>query len=65
MEVKDVIDHKEYFPKFMRCMKRKTLRAIDRSLSPDVVPIAEGVSLVRFELVDRSGNILPENDTNR
>ncbi|XP_037868643.1 uncharacterized protein LOC110385501 isoform X2 [Bombyx mori] len=64
MEVKDVIDHKEYFPKFMRCMKRKTLRAIDRSLSPDVVPIAEGVSLVRFELVDRSGNILPENDTN-
>ncbi|XP_060801789.1 uncharacterized protein LOC106134622 [Amyelois transitella] len=63
VDVKDVIDHKEYFPKFIRCMKRKTLRALDRSLSPDVVPIAEGVNLVRFELVDRSGNVMPENET--
>ncbi|XP_028178815.1 uncharacterized protein LOC114366220 isoform X1 [Ostrinia furnacalis] len=63
VDVKDVIDHKEYFPKFLRCMKRKTLRALDRSLSPDVVPIADGVNLVRFELVDRSGNIVPENET--
>ncbi|XP_026755672.1 uncharacterized protein LOC113515611 [Galleria mellonella] len=63
VEVKDVIDHKEYFPKFIRCMKRKTLRALDRSLTPDIVPIAEGVNLVRFELVDRSGNIMAENDT--
>ncbi|XP_053603604.1 uncharacterized protein Osi23 isoform X2 [Plodia interpunctella] len=63
VDVKDVIDHKEYFPKFIRCMKRKTLRALDRSLSPDVVPIAEGVNLVRFELVDRSGNIMSDNQT--
>ncbi|KAJ2952129.1 hypothetical protein O0L34_g4407 [Tuta absoluta] len=63
VDVKDVIDHKEYFPKFLRCMKRKTLRALDRSLSPDVVPIAEGVNLVRFEMVDRSGNIMNENET--
>ncbi|XP_072940089.1 uncharacterized protein Osi23 [Epargyreus clarus] len=63
VDVKDVIDHKEYFPKFLRCMKRKTLRALDRSLTPDVVPIGDGVSLVRFELVDRSGNIMPENNT--
>ncbi|XP_059046086.1 uncharacterized protein LOC131841778 [Achroia grisella] len=63
VEVKDVIDHKEYFPKFIRCMKRKTLRALDRALSPDIVPVAEGINLVRFELVDRSGNIMPENDT--
>ncbi|KAM3967189.1 DUF1676 domain-containing protein Osi23 [Aphomia sociella] len=63
VEVKDVIDHKEYFPKFIRCMKRKTLRALDRSLTPDIVPVAEGVNLVRFELVDRSGNIMPDNDT--
>ncbi|KAL4707912.1 hypothetical protein ACJJTC_013703 [Scirpophaga incertulas] len=63
VDVKDVIDHKEYFPKFVRCMKRKTLRALDRSLSPDIVPIADGVNLVRFELVDRSGNIVPENET--
>ncbi|KAL0832808.1 hypothetical protein ABMA28_000970 [Loxostege sticticalis] len=63
VDVKDVIDHKEYFPKFLRCMKRKTLRALDRSLSPDIVPIADGVNLVRFELVDRSGNIVPENET--
>ncbi|CAB3237143.1 unnamed protein product [Arctia plantaginis] len=63
VDVKDVIDHKEYFPKFVRCMKRKTLRALDRSLTPDVVPVADGINLVRFELVDRSGNILPENET--
>ncbi|KAI5644481.1 hypothetical protein NE865_03588 [Phthorimaea operculella] len=63
VDVKDVIDHKEYFPKFLRCMKRKTLRALDRSLSPDVVPIAEGVNLVRFEMVDRSGNVMNGNET--
>ncbi|XP_075972036.1 DUF1676 domain-containing protein Osi23 isoform X2 [Anticarsia gemmatalis] len=63
IDVKDVIDHKEYFPKFVRCMKRKTLRALDRSLTPDVVPVADGINLVRFELVDRSGNIMPENET--
>ncbi|XP_049870351.1 uncharacterized protein LOC126369829 [Pectinophora gossypiella] len=63
VDVKDVIDHKEYFPKFVRCMKRKTLRALDRSLSPDVVPIADGVNLVRFEMVDRSGNVMAENET--
>lgn len=63
VDVQDVIDHKEYFPKFVRCMKRKTLRAIDRSLSPDVVPVADGVNLVRYELVDKSGNVMPENDT--
>lgn len=44
-------------------MKRKTLRALDRSLTPDVVPVTDGINLVRFELVDRSGNILPENET--
>lgn len=65
VDVKDVIDHKEYFPKFVRCMKRKTLRALDRSLSPDIVPVTDGVNLVRFELVDKSGNIMPENDTVR
>ncbi|CAH0605817.1 unnamed protein product [Chrysodeixis includens] len=63
VDVKDVIDHKEYFPKFVRCMKRKTLRALDRSLTPDVVPVADGINLVRFELVDRAGNVLPENET--
>nr|XP_021187257.2 uncharacterized protein LOC110374042 [Helicoverpa armigera] len=63
VDVKDVIDHKEYFPKFVRCMKRKTLRALDRSLTPDVVPVADGINLVRFELVDRSGNVMPENET--
>ncbi|KAJ8727614.1 hypothetical protein PYW07_001733 [Mythimna separata] len=63
VDVKDVIDHKEYFPKFVRCMKRKTLRTLDRSLTPDVVPVADGINLVRFELVDRSGNIMPENET--
>ncbi|CAH2071269.1 unnamed protein product, partial [Iphiclides podalirius] len=42
-------------------MKRKTLRALDRSLSLDVVPISEGVNLVRFELVDGSGNTVPSN----
>lgn len=46
-------------------MKRKTLRALDRSLSPDIVPVTDGVNLVRFELVDKSGNIMPENDTAR
>ncbi|CAH0725320.1 unnamed protein product, partial [Brenthis ino] len=60
---KDVIDQKDYYPKFVRCIKRKTLRGLDRSLSPDVVPIADGVNLVRFELVDQSGNVLQENDT--
>lgn len=65
VDVKDVIDHKEYFPKFVRCMKRKTLRALDRSLSPDIVPVTDGVNLVRFELVDKSGNIMPENETVR
>lgn len=44
-------------------MKRKTLKALDRSLSQDVVPIADGMNLVRFELVDDSGNILQENET--
>ncbi|KAI8424419.1 hypothetical protein MSG28_002921 [Choristoneura fumiferana] len=63
VDVKDVIDHKEYFPKFVRCMKRKTLRALDRSLSTDIVPIAEGVNLVRFEMVDKTGNIMPDNFT--
>ncbi|XP_063533099.1 uncharacterized protein LOC134743537 [Cydia strobilella] len=63
VDVKDVIDHKEYFPKFVRCMKRKTLRALDRSLSTDIVPIAEGVNLVRFEMVDRIGNVMPDNYT--
>ncbi|XP_041971194.1 uncharacterized protein LOC121727417 [Aricia agestis] len=63
VDVKDVIDHKEYFPKFVRCMKRKTLRALDRALSPDVVPISDGVNLVRYELVDNTGNIMPENET--
>ncbi|CAG9795279.1 unnamed protein product [Diatraea saccharalis] len=47
VDVKDVIDHNEYFPKFVRCMKRKTLRALDRSLNPDVVPVADGINLVR------------------
>ncbi|XP_039749758.1 uncharacterized protein LOC120626333 [Pararge aegeria] len=63
VDVKDVIDHKEYYPKFVRCMKRKTLRALDRCLNPDVVPLADGVNLVRFELVDHSGNVLHENGT--
>ncbi|CAG9133135.1 unnamed protein product [Plutella xylostella] len=63
IDVKDVIDHKEYFPKFVRCMKRKTLRALDRSLGTDVVPLAEGVNLVRFEMVDKSGNVVGENET--
>lgn len=63
VDVKDVIDHKEYFPKFVRCMKRKTLRALDRSLDLDVVPITEGVNLVRFELVDASGNAVLFNKT--
>ncbi|XP_034829873.1 uncharacterized protein Osi23 isoform X2 [Maniola hyperantus] len=63
VDVKDVIDHKEYYPKFVRCMKRKTLRALDRCLSPDVVPLADGVNLVRFELVDHSGNVLHDNET--
>lgn len=61
--MKDVIDHEEYYPKFVRCMKRKTLRALDRCLSPDVVPLADGVNLVRFELVDHSGNVLHDNVT--
>ncbi|XP_023948800.2 uncharacterized protein LOC112053572 [Bicyclus anynana] len=61
--VKDIIDHKEYYPRFVRCMKRKTLRALDRCLSPDVVPLADGVNLVRFELVDHSGNVLHDNET--
>ncbi|XP_045765569.1 uncharacterized protein LOC123867536 isoform X2 [Maniola jurtina] len=63
VDVKDIIDHKEYYPKFVRCMKRKTLRALDRCLSPDVVPLADGVNLVRFELVDHSGNVLHDNET--
>ncbi|CAH2105760.1 unnamed protein product [Euphydryas editha] len=63
VNAKDVIDHKEYYPRFIRCMKRKTLRALDRSLSHDVVPIADGMNLVRFELIDNSGNILQENNT--
>ncbi|OWR52515.1 putative mitochondrial solute carrier [Danaus plexippus plexippus] len=63
VDVKDTIDHKENFPKFVRCMKRKTLRALDRSLNPDVVPIADGINFVRFEIVDPAGNLLPENNT--
>ncbi|CAG9559938.1 unnamed protein product [Danaus chrysippus] len=63
VDVKDTIDHKENFPKFVRCMKRKTLRALDRSLNPDIVPIADGINFVRFEIVDPSGNPLPENNT--
>lgn len=64
MDVKDVIDHKEYFPKFVRCMKRKTLRALDRSLSTDIVPVTEGVNLVRYEMVDKSGNVMTmDNET--
>lgn len=66
IDVKDVIDVKDYFPKFMRCMKRKILRALDRSLSTDVVPIFDGMNLVRYEMVDRSGNVMNnENDTAR
>ncbi|CAK1546027.1 unnamed protein product [Leptosia nina] len=63
ISVKDEIDHKEYFPKFVRCMKRKTLKGLDRTLSLDLVPIVEGVNLVRFELVDRSGNFVTGNET--
>ncbi|GBP75968.1 hypothetical protein EVAR_54621_1 [Eumeta japonica] len=59
VDVKVVMDVREYFPKFVRCMKRKTLRALDRSLSTDVVPITDDVHLVRYELVDRSGNVVP------
>ncbi|XP_050343454.1 uncharacterized protein LOC126768980 isoform X2 [Nymphalis io] len=62
-DVKDIIDNKEYYPKFVRCVKRKTLKALDRSLSLDVVPILDGVNLVRFEIIDHSGNILQENET--
>lgn len=63
VDVKDAVDRKEYLPKFIRCMKRKTLKALDRSLSSDVVPIADGVNLVRFELVDGSGNTMNINST--
>ncbi|XP_013165112.1 PREDICTED: uncharacterized protein LOC106115969 [Papilio xuthus] len=63
VDVKDGVDRKEYFPKFLRCLKRKTLRALDRCLSSDIVPIADGVNLVRFELVDGSGNTMPINST--
>ncbi|XP_068631441.1 uncharacterized protein Osi23 [Battus philenor] len=63
VDVKDVIVYKEYFPKFSRCIKRKTLRALDKSLSTDVVPIVDGVNLVRFELVDASGNTLLINNS--
>ncbi|KPJ19499.1 hypothetical protein RR48_11126 [Papilio machaon] len=63
VDVKDVVDRKEYFPRFLRCLKRKTLRALDRSLSSDIVPIADGVTLVRFELVDGSGNTMTMNST--
>nr|XP_026496934.1 uncharacterized protein LOC113401294 [Vanessa tameamea] len=61
--VKEIINNKEYYSKFVRCVKRKTLDALDRSLSLDVVPIVDGVNLVRFELIDHSGNILRENET--
>ncbi|XP_045535029.1 uncharacterized protein LOC106717753 [Papilio machaon] len=63
VDVKDVVDRKEYFPKFLRCLKRKTLRALDWCLSSDIIPIADGVNLVRFELVDGSGNTMPMNST--
>ncbi|XP_045493773.1 uncharacterized protein LOC123692965 [Colias croceus] len=62
-DVKDSIETMDYYPKFTRCMKRKTLRALDRSLSLDVVPIADGVNLVKFEMVDRSGNVIHENNS--
>ncbi|XP_046963415.1 uncharacterized protein LOC124532525 [Vanessa cardui] len=62
-DVKEIINNKEYYPKFVRCVKRKSLNALDRSLSLDVVPIVDGVNLVRFELIDHSGNILRENET--
>ncbi|VVD01861.1 unnamed protein product [Leptidea sinapis] len=60
LDDKDIIDRKEFYPKFVRCMKRKTLRALDRSLSFDEVPVADGVTLVRYDLVDRAGNIVSE-----
>ncbi|XP_050664596.1 uncharacterized protein LOC126965198 [Leptidea sinapis] len=60
LDDKDITDRKEYYPKFVRCMKRKTLRALDRSLSFDEVPVADGVTLVRYDLVDRAGNIVSE-----
>lgn len=55
IDAKDVIEHKESYPKLMRCMKRKTLRALDRTLNMDIIPIAEGVNLVKFELVNTTG----------
>ncbi|CAK1598801.1 unnamed protein product [Parnassius mnemosyne] len=63
LDVKGIIDRKEHFPKFIGCMKIKTLQALDRSLSSDVVPISDGINLVRFELVDGSGNALPINSS--
>ncbi|XP_045532947.1 uncharacterized protein LOC123720396 [Pieris brassicae] len=61
IDVKDLIERKEYYPKFVQCMKLKTLRAIDRTLNMDIIPIAEGVNLVRFELADQAGNVLTVN----
>ncbi|XP_022119890.2 uncharacterized protein LOC110996496 [Pieris rapae] len=63
IDIKDVTERKEYYPKFVRCMKLKTLRAIDRTLNMDIIPIAEGVNLVRFELVDRAGHVLTGNES--
>ncbi|XP_038220250.1 uncharacterized protein LOC119838388 [Zerene cesonia] len=57
-DVKDSIESKDLYPKFTRCMKIKTLRALDRSLNLDVIPIADGINLVKFEVVDRSGNVI-------
>ncbi|CAG4993027.1 unnamed protein product [Parnassius apollo] len=59
VDVKGVISPKEHFPKFIGCMKKMTLQALDRSLSSDIVPISDGINLVRFELVDGSSNTLP------
>lgn len=41
----------EHFGSLVKCAKRKTLRALDKTLSSDVIFLTSGIQLVKYEIV--------------